>query len=97
MHYTVIDRHMPVYQAEADGHMLKVIIMVKGLPCCQYCNQNHTGNKNVMVVVLKHYIALCIGKCHDSQCVKNTFVTTQQYNGASQLQNYSSCNKQMMK
>jgi hypothetical protein len=91
-----------VYQAEADGHMLKVIIMVEGLPCCQYCNQNHTGNKNVMmVVVLKHYSALCTGKhslhigCH-RQCVKNAFVITWQYDGASQLQNYSSRNKQMI-
>jgi hypothetical protein len=51
----------------------------------------------MVVVVLKHYSALCTGKCHDRQCVKNTFVTTRQHNGASQLQNYSSCNKQMMR
>jgi len=89
VHDAAIDRHTPVYQAEADGHMLKVIIKVKGLPCCQYYNQNHTGNKNFMVVVvLKYYSALCTGKCHDSQCAKNAFVITWQYDGASQLQNY---------
>jgi hypothetical protein len=54
MHNTAIEKHTPVYQAEADCHTLKVIIMVKGLPCCQYCSQNHTGNKNMMVVVLTH-------------------------------------------
>jgi hypothetical protein len=46
----------------------------------------------VLVVVLKQCSALCNGSCHDSQCVKHTFVITHQYNGASHLQNYSSCN-----
>lgn len=84
--------HTPVYQAEADGHLLKLLNMVKGLPCCQYCSQNCIGNTNVLVVVLKQCSALCNGSCHDSQCVKHTSVITQQYNGASHLQNYSSCN-----